>query len=302
MDVDFYVMLIQRCFPQLEVRVAQVISSGGDHLMVDINKELLFRFARREDQEDKIVRESKLLPFLEQKLSVPVPHIEYVWRSQREYTHPFIGYRKLHGIWLDDEMISQEQRNIFLPTLATFLRELHAIPVSDAIKHSVRGGTFSWWIELYQARFEQIRDVIFPFLSNTVQRKAERKWESYLALQSMQPFQPVLIHMDLWLNHILCDPHKATLTGVIDWGDATIGDPVLDFVGLDSKWGRDATMRLASMAQEDSSTSFWQRLNFYSEFYLQFYPPYTRALKAFQSSEQDDLYHSVQQIQRSFEE
>jgi aminoglycoside phosphotransferase (APT) family kinase protein len=40
---------------------------------------------------------------------------------------------------------------------------------------------------------------------------------------------PVFSHNDLGIEHVLVDPGTATVTGVIDWGDAAIVDPAVDF-------------------------------------------------------------------------
>jgi len=40
------------------------------------------------------------------------------------------------------------------------------------------------------------------------------------------------IHNDICPDHLLVDRRTGRLTGLIDFTDATAGDPVLDFVGL----------------------------------------------------------------------
>jgi aminoglycoside phosphotransferase (APT) family kinase protein len=57
-------------------------------------------------------------------------------------------------------------------------------------------------------------------------------WEPFLADDANFAFHPALIHADLAGEHILCDPATGMLTGIIDWGDARVGDPALDFTGL----------------------------------------------------------------------
>jgi hypothetical protein len=42
----------------------------------------------------------------------------------------------------------------------------------------------------------------------------------------------VVVHNDLWGEHILIDPQSGRVTGVIDWADACIGDPARDYAGL----------------------------------------------------------------------
>jgi aminoglycoside phosphotransferase (APT) family kinase protein len=43
---------------------------------------------------------------------------------------------------------------------------------------------------------------------------------------------PSFIHLDFRGNNLLVDPESGRLTGVIDWGNAAIGDPALDFMWL----------------------------------------------------------------------
>jgi aminoglycoside phosphotransferase (APT) family kinase protein len=43
---------------------------------------------------------------------------------------------------------------------------------------------------------------------------------------------PRLVHGDLWAEHVLIDPHTRSVSGIIDWGDAVIGDPVIDLAGV----------------------------------------------------------------------
>jgi aminoglycoside phosphotransferase (APT) family kinase protein len=40
---------------------------------------------------------------------------------------------------------------------------------------------------------------------------------------------PVFSHNDLGIEHVLIDPGTWTVTGIIDWSDAAIVDPAIDF-------------------------------------------------------------------------
>lgn len=93
--------------------------------------------------------------------------------------------------------------------------------------------------------------------------KSERLWEDFLNDGTIFAFQPVLIHCDLACEHILCDPERGVLTGVIDWGDATIGDPALDFVGLHVERGREFTERVLAHYPGTVDAAFWRRMDFY---------------------------------------
>lgn len=43
---------------------------------------------------------------------------------------------------------------------------------------------------------------------------------------------PKLVHNDLWAEHILVDPRSGSVSGIIDWGDAVISDPAVDFASV----------------------------------------------------------------------
>lgn len=70
----------------------------------------------------------------------------------------------------------------------------------------------------------------------------------------------MFIHSDLGVDHILADPYTGHLSGVIDFDWAGVGDPALDFVGVLTALGPDATREL--IQAHDGSIS-WPRLRFY---------------------------------------
>jgi aminoglycoside phosphotransferase (APT) family kinase protein len=51
------------------------------------------------------------------------------------------------------------------------------------------------------------------------------EWDHYEGL-------PTFLHLDFRGNNILVDPASGRLSGIIDWGNAAIGDPALDFMWL----------------------------------------------------------------------
>jgi aminoglycoside phosphotransferase (APT) family kinase protein len=52
----------------------------------------------------------------------------------------------------------------------------------------------------------------------------------FAELPSLEGFEPTLVHGDLGPEHLRC--REGRLVGVIDWGDARIGDPALDYAWL----------------------------------------------------------------------
>ncbi len=266
MNIDTYRMLIERNFPQVTIWTMRPITRGWDSFVLDINDELIFRFPLREDVVEYLQKEMCLLPVLAQTLSTPVPHFTYIGRGNDNYPFPFVGYQKLNGMALEDERITSEHLIALASALSTFLSELHGFSVAEAIQAGMQKCEPLQWRERYQERYLDLRRRVFPLLDAELCEKSEHLWENFLKDETLFAFQPVLIHADLACEHIFCNPEQGMLTGVIDWGDATIGDPALDFVGLHRRYGRAFIERILKEYQSIVDVAFWQRVDFYLQY------------------------------------
>ena len=132
-----------------------------------------------------------------------------------------------------------------------------------AIQNGVQGHTSEQWRERYRELYSDLQVRAFPLLNNQLRSKSERLWEDFLENNALFVFKPVLIHCDLACEHIFCDPVRGVLTGVIDWGDVTIGDPALDFVGLHNGRGREFTEHVLACYKGIVDVEFWKRIDFY---------------------------------------
>ena len=162
MDNDEYKVLIRQNFPQLEIQTVKPITKGWDSFVLEVNDELIFRFPMRDDVIEPLQREIRLLPILEQMLSTPVPHFEYVGQGNVNYPYTFVGYRKIGGLALDDTCIAQEQLLALAPALGTFLNELHRFPIATAIQVGVQEHTPVLWRKIYQERYDDLQKRVFP--------------------------------------------------------------------------------------------------------------------------------------------
>jgi len=263
LDISTYTTLIKQNFPQFTIETVKPITKGWDSVVLVINDEFIFRFPMRDDVIEPLAREIRLLPVLEPTLSTPIPHFEFIGRSNANYPYTFGGYRMIGGLALDDPRITREQLTPLVPHLATFLNKLHGFPVAQAIQLGVEEHTPALWREIYRERYIDLQKRVFPLLDVRLRTKSEQLWESFLDNSAIFTFQPKLIHRDLACEHIFCDSEHGVLTGVIDWGDVTIGDPAIDFVGLYWTHGMQFTEQILMRYQHPIDTGFWQRMDFY---------------------------------------
>ncbi|HLI05843.1 MAG TPA: phosphotransferase [Ktedonobacteraceae bacterium] len=282
MDTDLYLNLIRRNFPHIAIQMVRPVTRGWDSFVLDINDAFIFRFPLRDDVIPYLEKELCLLPQLEQALSVPVPHFTYIGEGDEHYPYTFVGYPKIAGQSLENKQITDEQLMKLAPALATFLNELHGFPLERAMRLLVESHTPEQWRERYRERYEDIRRRVFPLLDANLCAKSVTHWESFLSNESLFTFRPALIHGDLGCEHIFCDPERGVLTGVIDWGDATIGDPALDFVGLHIGHGGEFVQQVLAGYQHPIDNALRQRIAFYLT-----YEPFSELLYGAYSNRED---------------
>lgn len=267
-DFASYLALLALCAPDLEVRSWRPLQQGWDSVTLLVDDALIVRFARRPDVALRLAREARLLPALAGALPVAIPRFAYVCGNP---TAPegvrFVAYSALPGQPLSCEALAAltvSQREQLATQLGAFLSALHAYPVAAAIAASILGGSASAWREEYADFYAEICQHVFPLLSAPEQRAVAHLWEGYLDTPANFAFTPALIHRDLGVEHILHDPATGALTGVIDWGDASIGDPAQDFTGIARALGHEFAARVLAHYAHPVDPTLWDRVTFYS--------------------------------------
>jgi aminoglycoside phosphotransferase (APT) family kinase protein len=222
----------KRLRPWLETRLGLKaprvvpIEEGWDSSVFEVDGEWIVRAPRRPEVRDWMRVEAALLPALADALPVPIPQFAGVEDTARDF---FVAYRKLEGEALSAEACRGSSGAPLAAQLASFLADLHAFPRERATAAGLPDVGPGDWI-VHQERFAvRCVDVVVPLLAEDERTRAERMFEDLLS--GLDTFaETVLIHADLGPAHLL---HRGpSLTGVIDWSDARLGDPALDFAWL----------------------------------------------------------------------
>jgi aminoglycoside 2''-phosphotransferase len=216
--------IISTAFPQFRGRHAIFVAEGWDFQVFEVAAEWLFRFPKREKSAARLTKEYHLLSHLKQWVSLPIPDYRCFCESHSDWSWPFAAYIKIPGTPGD---VAEE---IDWPTIARqlgrFLAELHAYPVERALEAGVpeEKHSLSLWHGKALASLDDIASL-------PVDR---RDLGEYLksTLPGHASDTPRLVHNDLWAEHILIDPHTLGVSGIIDWGDAAVGDPAIDLAAV----------------------------------------------------------------------
>jgi aminoglycoside phosphotransferase (APT) family kinase protein len=210
--MDYAAVLTARV-PDLRLDRLVVIETGWDSAAVEVDGDWIFRFPRRPEVVEWLRTEAALLPELAPSLPAPVPRFEFLELEPGG----FVGYRKLAG----EPLARGTRETAVAARLGEFLAALHAFPVDRARRLTGRDGSAE-----RQVTVGRFRAAVLPLLAESERVRGEALLDAALALR----FEPALVHGDLGPEHIL--RRGVELTGVIDWSDARVDDPAIDFAWL----------------------------------------------------------------------
>ncbi|TXK44853.1 phosphotransferase [Pontibacter qinzhouensis] len=215
----------------------------------------ILRIPRRPDVLPRAENERKVLQFLQDKLPVAVPN----WQV---YHPQLIAYPRLAGtpvanidmenmcyIWnLDHEHLPEQ----FIASLGQALAALHAQDAQAAAQAGVKVHQPEQLRENLRAQMLLVQKEI------GVAHSLWQQWQNWLSDDSYWPQHTSLVHGDLQAAHILTN-ESGIVNGFLDWTEAEISDPAIDFVSMLASFGEDITKRLLQ-AYEKAGGKVWPRM------------------------------------------
>lgn len=225
---------IEATFRELRVERLAFLGEGWDSSAWEVNGTHVFRFPKRAEVATWLRKEADLLPELAPALPAPIPRFSHVSRggAPADPALPFVGYPALRGVFLDRAVGLLTPASPLVPQLGAFLTALHRFPVERAVASGVPAGSWAAWLAWWRGFVARILDQGSAHLDLPTYAWAISFLADFLAELGADEREVALIHHDLALEHILVTPDGTGLAGVIDWGDAAIGDPALDFAGF----------------------------------------------------------------------
>ena len=230
--------VLREQFPAHAPHAVRYLGAGWDHVAYELNAQWIVRMPMRASVAARVPIELGVLELARAVLPLELPVIELRGRPSALYPYPFSGYRKLPGVIAQHAPLERWCTRDNARVLGAALGALHTIAIerarvagvldASASEHSCRG------------RAERVRRAQ-PRMQAALGRERARRCAAFLAqrpLIAAGAGARVLRHDDLHLEHLLLDAgmQRVTgmqrITGIIDWTDASIGDPAAEFVAL----------------------------------------------------------------------
>ena len=247
-------------FPELHPVQVRYVGSGWDCDAYLVNQEWLFRFPRRRDVVETLERGIAVLERLPELSGVRTPRNAKSGRPGSRFPYHFFGYRWIAGCGADELPEEKTDRRALAAQLGATFSELHDFDprslTAIGIPHEQEGprGWLSSVVEdaavIRRALPADLRRCCAPYLTGEIDSPP-----AYAG-------PPRLIHNDIGIEHLIVDPGSGRLVGIIDWEDASIGDPAFDFVGLRYWLGADFVESMLQCYAVAVDPGFRERLEF----------------------------------------
>ena len=235
-DLAEYQATLQRQHPDLDITTAELNTLGQNSDILVVNDTLIFRFPRYPAGIQQLQTEVELLQTLQGKLPLPIPHPQYIQLGDTAGAC-WVGYQMIKGepFWREDiHQLSAETQYQYARQIGDFLRALHQIPQVElpSLPDDDR-------LEFWQDFYAQIQGKLFQFMRPDATHDIQAHFETYFNNVQKYAYQPTLRHGDFGTVNILHDMTVSTITGILDFGDAALGDPAMDYAALQAGYGAD---------------------------------------------------------------
>jgi aminoglycoside phosphotransferase (APT) family kinase protein len=219
-DIDLVTRLVATQFPQWKHLSIKPVEFGGwDNRTFHLGDHMTVRLPSARAYAAQVEKEHRWLPRLGAFLPLPIPVPLAMGIPGECYPWHWSVYRWLEGEIATIERISDLRQ--FAISLAQFLAALQRIDTADGPlpgpHNFFRGGP----LPVYN---EETRQAIAVLHGKIDTNAASEVWEAALATTWNNP--PVWVHGDVSADNLLVQDGR--LSGVIDFGSSTVGDPACD--------------------------------------------------------------------------
>ncbi|MEU2946653.1 phosphotransferase [Nocardiopsis alba] len=195
-------------------RIHPLPAGEANHVLA-LGEHLLLRVPRTPEHAHDLAKEAEILP-LAHAAGLPVPHlIEHHTTPRPHMIQTLLPGHDLHGHHPTTRLLTE---------LGHHLAHLHRLPTRTLTRTPHQDDTSRPHTLIRRLHHTGHLDPDTAHWLHTWYRHLETHLPPH-------PPETVLIHGDLTPANLLTG-HDGTLTGIVDWGDAALADPAVDFAKL----------------------------------------------------------------------
>ncbi len=217
---------------QSAVRDARLVR-GQFHDVV-LAGDVAYRFPRDEQSRRALPARLALLAVLVQaRLPVAIPAPLDSDHLDRPLGSCYAAVTRIDGEPAEHDATLAPQAEVALARgLAGLLDKLAALGADEVIRRTVTVAAPDHWLRWAS----QVREVLFPLMTPAGREQAARE---LAAVCAVDPVGPALVHSDLGGGNLLLtgDGDLRTVTGVLDWDGAQIGNQASDLASVAATFG-----------------------------------------------------------------
>jgi aminoglycoside phosphotransferase (APT) family kinase protein len=245
-DVDLVEVLLAQQHPNLASLPVRPTQGGFDNYMFRLGESFAVRLPRTANAARLLVNEQRWLITLSDRLPLQIPVPIRVGQPGFGFPWRWSVVPWLVGETAEVAPVAAAEA----PRLATFLRSLHVPAPSDAPRNFDRAAPLASRAASIGERMRHLERV-----TDIMNDRIRAAWSE--ALEAPHNSQSTWIHGDLHARNVLT--LEGTISGVIDWGDLTSGDPAIDLACLWMLLSDEAARAKAQRAYGSSDNALWLR-------------------------------------------
>jgi len=251
--------LIKRKYPQLDMSKIEFNKTDGSYSDIAVvNNEVVFKFAKYDWSAAYLRNEADVIRFIQDFIDLPLPDVELI--EQNVSKRSFIKGSPLYRNTL--LKLDYNTQDAVARQIATFLQQLHTIPVKKAQYARIGDSQMNRTREEWLSELETMQRKIHPYCTNYVKEYLQQIIQPAVDNEEFFEFQAVLIHGDLTPNHILFDKASRKVSSIIGFGNAGFGDPAYDLGMLIDHLGENFVKRV--LRYYPTPHSYLDRARFYA--------------------------------------
>ena len=231
-----YLAIIQQVCPDLPTRVTAFDADRENNDVIFVDDEFIFRFPKHNRGVAQLEKETRILTAIQGQVTAVWTPNPICLSFEPEIGQAFMGYRMIHGdTATSDDFVSvtEATQRPFATQLATFLKQLHSVPLTDIGIELPLVDTILEWTDMYS----RIRASLFHHMRPDAQEWTAQHFETFLNDQSNFDYEPALRHGDIGPDNIIVDKASRAIKGVVDFGSAGLGDPAVDVAWIHYRSG-----------------------------------------------------------------